>query len=171
MCKENTNIIMSIQEFENAFISSKVKMRIQEFERAFYAQDTEALFSFSPPKLVQTIAKKFGVKPEDFMALLKEKTENLYASVEMISYDLDLKKAIISKTPSGRIYSIIPTKTVMRFEESKISATAQTLAFVDEGIWYIVSLTEDEGIQFLKEAYPEFKGVAFKKATIEIIEE
>ena len=162
---------MSIQEFENAFISEQVKISIQEFEDAFHRKDGDTLFTFMPPKILQTMARSFDVEPENLVAILKNSMRDLFKSVEIISFEVDLEKAVIKTTPSGKIYSLIPTNTVMRLEEIKMSAEGQTLAFVDDGVWYLVSLSEDEGIQFLKEAYPDFKREPFKKATIEIIED
>ena len=91
-------------------------------------------------------------------------------SVSIVYFELDLQNAVKNQSSSGRIYLLIPTTTVTKSKESLILEESHTLAFVDDEVWYLVSLGEDTQIMFLKEAYPEFQNVTFSKSTRNIIE-
>ena len=145
--------------------------RIIEFEQDFQSGDLQAVSSAVPPKLMATMADQFGMEPAALSKAMTQAMETAMASVTLNSYAMSVDRATSGVTSAGRTYMLVPTTTVMTVEGRKMEATSETLAFADDGIWYLVRIDDAQQVQFLTRAYPEFKGVAFPKGSLKILEE
>ena len=162
-------LLLSISAL-SATDNAALKIRISEFEKAMKTNDMDSILRVVPPKITAAIAEKFEISIEQLQAAMKAAMEGAMASVTMLSFKIDLENAEKKETAAGRIYLLVPTTTVMIFEETKVQSKSKTLAFVDDGIWYLVRISEDQQVQFLKSAYPEFDSVTFPKGSTKLLE-
>ncbi|MGL5010648.1 MAG: hypothetical protein ACRC6I_12260 [Paracoccaceae bacterium] len=145
-----------------------VTERVDAFNTAFLGGDMAAVFDFMPPKIISSIATQSGMTEEALMAAMKEQIDMAMAMVTIDSFGMDMETASAETTPDGsRTYVLIPTFTEMTVEGAgKMRADGETLAFEDEGKWYLVRVDDPAQVQLLTAVYPEFTGVTFTPAAI-----
>ncbi|NJM81851.1 MAG: hypothetical protein HC844_04525 [Tabrizicola sp.] len=146
--------------------------RIDAFNETVAGGDMGAVFDYMPPKILSLLATQSGLAQEELIAASKAQIELAMATVTIDSFSMDIDAATYQLTPDGsRGYVLIPTETVMTVEGAGgIRATSETLAFEDEGEWYVARIDEPTQAQLLQTAYPEFVGVEFKPGTMEPVE-
>ena len=154
----------------NATDNAALKIRILEFENAVKNNNMDSILNVVPPKIMATISEKFNINIEQLQAAMKDAMVNAMASVTMLSFKMDLENAVKKETVAGRIYLLVPTTTTMTLDETEVQSKSHTLAFVDGGTWYLVRISDDQQVQFLKAAYPEFDSVTFPKGTTQLLE-
>lgn len=145
--------------------------RIDTFEASFERKDLSGVFSVIPPKIVAVMSEQFGMEPDQLRTAMAQAMEQAMASVTIVAYSMEPENADQAVTASGRPYLLIPTSTVMQVEGNKIQANSKTLAFADDGVWYLVRIDDAQQVQFLTAAYPEFKGVDFPSGSVKMLEE
>lgn len=145
--------------------------RIALFDKAIETNDFEAIGSVVPPKLIAAMAEQFGMEPAQLTASMHQAMENAMSQVTVMSYAMDTSSATVSETSAGRPYALIPSTIVMKVDNSTMQGDNKTLAFADEGVWYLVRIDDANQVRFLTLAYPEFKGIDFPAGTLKVIEE
>jgi len=148
-----------------------LEARIDQLNGMIEAGQYSATIEFLPPKVLQTIADTFGITADEAREASRQAVDELMSQVTIIDYDIDLAGAETFVTPDGsRPYVILNLSMLMETQGIQIKAASPNLAFMDEGIWYIMDVNDPAQANILREAYPEFEGVTFEPATMEVIE-
>lgn len=142
---------------------------VDQFNAAFAKGDYHVVFDFMPPKVIAAIAAQAGMDEASLLAAMKAQIEAAMATVTIESFDMDVAGATYATTPDGsRDYALIPTRTLMSVEGTgRVRGLSQTLAFHDEGQWFLVRIDDPQQVDLLKTLYPEFKGVDFPPGSLE----
>ena len=149
--------------------AAALNVAINQFESDFFSGDYIALANGIPPKIITLIAERSGMDPEILKMVVADQMEATMKQVAIKAYSMDQDQAMWDNTGSGRSYALIPTELQMTLPEGQSArSNTYTLAFSDDGTWYLVRIDDLQQVEMLAEAYPDFKGVSFPKATIKI---
>ena len=133
--------------------------------------DMSAAMDMLPPGVIDAMAARYGVTPEQAREAAREVAAQVMSDVEVLEYRIDMDGADVRRTPDGaRTYLMVPLHMTMRMQGMTVKATSPTLAFEVDGVWYMMNVEEAEQAAVLREVYPEFEGVEFPKGTMEIVE-
>ncbi|WP_233503360.1 hypothetical protein [Sphingomonas psychrotolerans] len=140
-----------------------IENRIGAFDKMMREGRTGDSLDFVPPRLLGVIAKKFGLSPADVKPSFRQQVAEAMKHVKIVSFRMVLSNGTAGATPNkSRNYMLIPTETVVEVPGTgRLLSKSSTLAFQDNGIWYLVRIGEAEQVLVLREAYPEFAGVEF----------
>ncbi|MDO8361048.1 MAG: hypothetical protein Q7T08_13590 [Devosia sp.] len=152
-----------LTEAEHAGLAATV----DSFNAAMRSSDVERVIATVPPRVMQAMADKFGMPLDQMRAVAIEQTRQTMAGAAIVSFGMDLPNAAYAETPDGTPYALIPTETVMQFGADKMRAAADTLALIDEGAWYLLRVSDDAQVEFLKQVYPAFAEVELPRGTLE----
>ncbi len=145
--------------------------RIDQLNGIVEAGQFSAMIEFLPPKVLQTIADTYGATVEEAQNASREMVDELMSQVAILAFDIDRAGAQTFVTPDGsRQYVVLDLTMLMETQGIQIKAVSPNLAFMDEGIWYIMDVNDPAQANILREAYPEFEGVTFEPGTMEVIE-
>lgn len=148
-----------------------LKTRIAQFGKAVETKDVEAIESVVPPKLLASMAEQYGMPVAQLKQSMQQAMENAMSQVTVVSYEMSTDKAVFAQTSAGRPYALIPSRIVMKVDDSTMQGDNKTLAFADDGVWYLVRIDDANQVRFLTRAYPEFKGIDFPAGTMKMIED
>lgn len=147
-----------------------LETRVETFDQAIRANDTDGIIAVVPPKVLAFIAEKASVTVDELKQGLAGQIEQAMTDVTIVSFGMDLDAAEVAETAEGRTYLMVPTHSVMEAPNvGKVETKTHTLAFEDDGRWYLVRLDNDRQKAILKEAYPEFADITFPDGTMEIL--
>lgn len=160
---------------QNGFSSAdraKVEARIAELDRVVSSGNLAGAIDVVPPRLLQTLAQRAGATEAELKAALQQLVAMQLQGVTVVSYDMDLKAAPPTKTPTGdRTYLLIPTTLVMDVPGAgRIKSTSSTLAIEDGEEWYLIRVDDQNQVAILKELWPEFAQVTFPTGTTEQVQ-
>lgn len=145
--------------------------RIDQMHGMVAAGQYSAMIEFLPPKVLQTIADTFGATADEAREASRQVVDEVMRQVTIIDYHVDLAGAGTFVTPDGsRPYVIFNISMLMETQGIQIKAVSPNLAFMDEGVWYLMDPSDPAQAGFLREAYPEFEGVTFEPGTMDIVE-
>jgi len=117
------------------------------------------------------IATNAGMEEAQLKAAMVEQMSAAMQQVTFEEYTMEEENATWTETSAGRPYALIPTSMRMRLSETQaMESETQTLAFEDEGRWYLVRVDEAQQVIMLGEAYPDFKGIKFPQASTKMVE-
>ena len=145
--------------------------RIAQFEAALDAGDARTAGEVVPPKMLAVMAERFGLEPAQLLDLMAAEMAQTMQDVTVETYDMDMEAATTGVTPTGRAYMIIPTTTRVVVDSQRMEGTSPTLAFADEGTWYLVRIDGAQQAAFLAAAYPEFADVTFPASSMTFLED
>ena len=148
-----------------------LQTRIDTYEAARINGDVRTLMSAMPPKVIPAIARETGASAVDVRGMIADAIAEAYAQQTFQSITLDLSSAEHGETDTGRAYLLIPTETVVTFQDKGYRLVSVTLAFQDNGVWYLSRVAEGPPLQTLRLAYPEFETVAFPQGSSAEIED
>jgi len=153
----------SVTEADRAQIQS----RINELSALINQGDMVGAIEVVPPRLQDMISTRFGIPRDQLKAAMQEAMGPMLAQVKVDGYGMDLAAASVLNTPTGnRTYLLIPTWTEMTVQGAgRFRAETQTLAWQDEGQWYLIRVEDAPQQAMLREAYPELVGVEFPAGT------
>ena len=144
--------------------------RVDSFSAALKALDVENIISVTPPKIWNHIAKQAGIDPAKLRETVIEQTTEAMKQVTFEEASMDLDRAEFKATPDGDPYVLIPTTFVMSAEATgKIKSDTFTLALLDEGKWYLLSVSDTGQLAILRMVYPGFNNVELPKGTMKAI--
>lgn len=133
--------------------------------------DMSAAMDVLPPGVIDAMANRYGVTPEEARQAARDVAAQIMADVEILDYRVDVDGAQVKRTPDGsRTYLMVPLHMTMRTQGIMVKTTSSTLVFQVDGAWYGMSVDGDEQADVLREVYPEFAGVEFPAGTMEIVE-
>jgi hypothetical protein len=146
--------------------------RVDAFDAAFRGGDMAAVFDFMPTKILSNLAAQSGMSEDALKTLMKEQIDIAFETVTIDEFGMDMDTATWAMTPDGsRGYALIPTMTVMTAEGvGKMRSEGDTLAFADDGKWFLVRVDDPAQVQLLTAVYPEFTGVTFEPASMTAVE-
>lgn len=145
--------------------------RIDQLNGMVEAGQFSAMIEFLPPKVLQTIADTFGVTADEAREASLLAVDEIMSEVTILAFDIDRAGAETFVTPDGsRQYVVLDLTILMEIQGIQIKAVSPNLAFMDEGVWYIMDVNDPAQADILRRAYPEFEGVTFEPGTIEVIE-
>ena len=148
-----------------------LQARIDAHEVARVEGDIRVLMSEMPPKVIPAIVRQTGSTAPDVRAMVEKAIRQAYAQQEFKSNELDLSAAQFAETKTGLAYLLIPTETVVTFQDKTYQLRSFTLAFQESGTWYLSRVAEGPPLQTLRLAYPEFEAVTFPQGSSTLIEE
>ena len=143
-----------------------LKARLSAFESAIEQSDVDGLTSVVPPSILEAVAKNAGVTVEQLTAAMAEQMKAMMNSVEFESFGMDLDEITEGERKDGEPYWLIPTESVIKIPGTGTMTTnTHTLAFQDEGEWYLVRIEDQNQIGILRQVYPGFADVEFPEGT------
>jgi hypothetical protein len=147
-----------------------IAARIAGFERAFLNGNTNEIVSVVPPRMIASIANDAGVSEDLLRTEMAKLTREATRDVKVVSFGMSLDSAEFLTTPTGRVYGLIPTQTVVQTPGgTQLQSNNQTLTLEDGGIWYLIRIDDAQQIELMRELYPDFKDVSFPKGTSKVI--
>jgi hypothetical protein len=149
-----------------------VSARFETLHDKVVGGDMSAAMDMLPPGVIDAMAARYGVTPEQAREAAREVAAQVMSGVEVTEYRVDVDGAEVKRTPDGtRTYLIVPLHMTMRMPGLTAKAYSPTLAFEVDGVWYMMNVEEAEQAAVLREVYPEFRDVEFPKGTMEIVED
>ena len=147
-----------------------IAARIAGFERAFLSGNTTEIVNVVPPRMIAAIATDAGVSEDLLRTEMAKLTREAARDVEVVSFGMSLDSAEFLTTPTGRVYGLIPTQTVVRTPGgAQLQSSNQTLTLEDGGIWYLIRIDDARQIDLMRQLYPDFKDVNFPEGTSKVI--
>ncbi len=143
-----------------------------DFSTAITTNDTAQLAQDIPPNVRKFLAENGNITDDQLIAAVEQSLRKTAETVTTDVFKLDVKQAVAAIAGNGFPYLLVPTE----FHMKKVSGGgllvhAQTLAFVDGGKWYLMSLSDPQKNKLLKIAYPNFRNVDFPKDVAEVVKE
>lgn len=144
--------------------------RIDAFEAAILAGDAETTFAVLPPLMLPAIAAAAGANLDEVIAEARFAMAETMAMLTAFTFDMDLAGARYLELPDGTPYALVPTETYAEAGTVTIRSTTETLAMLDEGLWYLLRVDEAAQVAVLRTTYPLFADVQFNDPVTEVIE-
>jgi hypothetical protein len=143
---------------------------VAKFDAAMRGADYAAVAETIPPKVLGFIANKGGMDVEKLREIVIEQMTKALAEVKIEAFSMDLANAEYRELQTGEPYALIPTETVMNTGETgRFKAKSQTLAFIDDGKWYLLRVNEEQQVAIMRQVYPQFVGVEFDGGSVEAL--
>jgi hypothetical protein len=157
-----------LSEAETAALSGTVA----EFNAAIGSGDYEAIIEVIPPPMLDHIAKQAGVPVDQLLVGLKGQMQEIFATVELVSFGIDVDSAEERELPDGSPFVLIPTTTVMEAEGlGRMKVDSYTLGLLDGEDWYLLRVSDLAMVGVLRQVYPAFAGVEFPAETMTALKE
>ncbi len=144
--------------------------RVAAFETAVVAGDAQTMMDIVPPRVMPAAAAEAGIPLEAVRAQVVATIDGLMAAVTRFTFDIDFAAARYLELPDGTPYAMIPSVSFIVIGGAAVRTTADTLALLDEGVWYLVRTDEAPQVQILQRLYPLFAAVVFPAPVIEVTE-
>lgn len=147
--------------------------RVDSFDAAMRSSDMATVMSVIPPKVLNQIAMKYSVTPEQLVEAAQQQIDAAMADIKLVSFGMDLENSDFYTLPDGTHYALIPTETVMDLggNVGKMRASSTTLGVLDGAVWYLVRVEDPEQVAIFKEVYPAFADVTFPTGRMEPVTE
>ncbi len=147
-----------------------VAARFETQKDKVVAGDMSAAMDMLPPGVIEALAARYGVTPQQARDSARQMAAEVMRDVEVVEYRVDIDGADVRRTPDGtRTYLIVPLYMTLRLPGMTAKATSPALAFEVDGQWYLITVDQPEQADVLAEVYPEFRGVEFPKGTMEVV--
>ncbi len=149
-----------------------LEARVASFDAAMRVSDMAGILGVIPPAVLDQIASDHGVTTEALIASAQEQIDEALKSITLESFSMDLAAAEVADFADGSKYVMIPTETVMVLgEAAKLRSSTQTLALMDDGTWYLMSVDDPAQVEVLRKVYPAFVDVEFAAPVMEPVTE
>lgn len=147
--------------------------RIAGFDEAMRAEDYAAIVGTIPPGIIDQLAKSYGVEAALLRERLPAMMQTAAEKVTLLNFEMMLDDATFPELPDGTPYALIPTETIFQLKDGGKTylATADTLAVLDNGTWYLVRVSEQAQVDALVAVYPGFASVTFAPSETEVYTE
>ena len=142
---------------------------VARFDEATKAMDMTTIIGLLPPTMLNTMATEFGLEVDALSAAMVEQSAAAMEAVTLVSFGMDVAGASFEEAPDGMPYVLIPTETVMELGETRIRATSDTLALLEDGAWYLLRVDPAQ-LELLKKAYPNLADVTLDPGGMEAVE-
>jgi hypothetical protein len=149
-----------------------LKARITTFEAGIRSFDYNVMAEVIPRKVWNHIKTEAKVNDAQLVEGIKTALSKAFETVEIVDFKMDVPAATTHALSDGMLYMLIPTSTTMEIKNSgKFVTTSSTLAFVEEGKWYLMRVSDKQQVDVLHQVYPAFKTVTLPDDKTEKIEE
>jgi hypothetical protein len=144
---------------------------IESFGAAVREGNHARVVEVTPPKYIDAFARRTGTTRDEVVAMMIKATQQMFqeGNIKIESIRMDLAGADHKALASGAPYLLIPTQTIISGAGQSFRDTSPTLAFIEEGKWFLLLIKNPPQLDFLREAYPEFIGVEFPSSSIEAL--
>lgn len=150
---------------------TELDARVAAFRAEVSEMDMAGMFDFLPPRILQQIATQAGGTVEQLREAARAAGEQALQGAKIGDYGMDVAGAAAAVTPDGaRDYLLIPTTVVVETGNTRIRVDTQTLAFKDDGQWYLLRVQEASHVAILRQVYPEFTGVDFVVGNMTVLD-
>lgn len=143
---------------------------VASFNAAMEIMDMERVVATIPPRVFDRLAEAYGMEVEALRAQIVAESAETMAQIDDFVFDMDLDAAEYHATPDGTPYVLIPTETEFAIDSQRLRADGPTLAILDEGMWYLLRVSEQAQVNILRAVYPAFAEVPLPEGRIEIME-
>jgi hypothetical protein len=151
--------------------TSALAATVETFDAAMRSEDYATVAKTIPPRIMAYIAKQAGVEVDALREVIITQMKAALADVKLLSFGIDLANAKHRELPNGEPYVLLPTETKMDAGAGgKFIAKADTLALLDDGVWYLLRVSETQQVTIMRQVYPEFAGIEFSPGTMEPLE-
>lgn len=145
---------------------------VADFDKAFREARYDDVVAVVPPRIVAAIAKKNGVTVEKLKPAMADVITKVLAAVKVESFSIDMGAAEYKELPNGAPYALIPTKTVIDAgDKGRFAEATFSLAFIDDGKWYVIRVNDVANLMIMRSVYPEFAGVELPGGSMEILKQ
>jgi hypothetical protein len=153
--------------------SEALTARVLSFDAAMKANSMKDIMGVVPPKVLDAIAKQFGISTEQLIAATQQQFDEAMKTVKFESFVMDLDKLEVVQLADGTPYALIPTETVIDLGENggRMRAKSTTLGLLDGETWYLVRIEDPQQVAILKQVYPAFADVTFPTGSMEPVTE
>lgn len=152
--------------------TSALADKVAEFNAAISGGDYETIIEVIPPAMLAHIANQAGVPVEQLLVGLKGQIKEIFASVDLVSFGMDLAAAEERELADGSPFVLIPTTTVMAAEGlGRMQVDSHTLGLLEESDWYLLRVSDAAMVGVLRQVYPPFAGVEFPAETMKALED
>lgn len=151
---------------------SALAEKVAAFDAAMRAGDYAAIIEVIPPTMLDHISDKAGVPLDELLVGLEGQMQEIFASVEIVSFGMDVAAAEEHELADGSPYVLIPTTTVMAAEGlGQMQVDSHTLGLLDADEWYLLRVGDAAMVGVLGQVYPQFAGVEFPAETMKALED
>jgi len=144
-----------------ANLEASLSGRLIDFEAIFNSGKISKLMDFTPPKVLNGLLSSANVSRAQLDVQVDQIWEMTLQFVEIKGFEIDNDSTDVKFLDNGRPYKILPTSTSMKIKAkgSEVLAKSETLALIENGVWYIVRLDEPAQVKMFRDAYPDFDSV------------
>ena len=133
--------------------------RVRAFDRDINRGNLSATVDYLPPKIIAQLTEETGTSPEFIKAAAGAMLKGMTSQMQ-IAGGHDLSKALVGAAGNGQPYAVVPGVVRITVDGEAMTDQGYTLAMTDSGTWYLVALNDQETVDNLRRAYPEFRSVA-----------
>ena len=176
-CKQQTSAqTSSVQSIGQAYpalssdLDEALNQSLDAFEATLADENMGGLVEFMPPRIVETMSTQNRVTKAQLIAQLDSTWAQTAALVKINQFEITRDGTKIELASSGRPYKILPTQVDMQILTTDTNAVAEseTLAFLENGKWYVVRLDEPQMVAMFETAYPDLNEVEIMKPSMKI---
>lgn len=131
-------------------------------------RDIEGIMAFTPPRKMQAIADDMGQPLAQAKIALADigRQQDASRGIRVLRGSYDLNGAQFGTTPTGRHYAFLTYARLFEHGDKQLEMVFPTLAFMDEGQWYVVPLSDDSILTDMKQLYPDLANVSIPAAML-----
>ncbi len=156
----------SLESAEKASLETTVG----EFSAAMARQDYARVVETLPPRLLSSMADGAKLDIAKLREAIVEAMKQGLAVVKIAEFQVDLAKAQHKELANGTPYALVPTRTVIDMPDgSRLINSAHSIAIIDDGKWYLLSIEQPAQIVMFRKAYPDFVNVEFPASSTEVV--
>lgn len=151
-------------------LDQSLDQRLDAFETTFANGEMGDLVDFMPPKILETLLTQSGVSLAEMKKQLDAVWEQTTALVSINNFEITRDQTSVELASSGRPYKILPTQVEMKIHANKTDAVgiSETLAFFENGKWYILRLDEVQMVAIFENVYPDLADIEIMKPIMKI---
>lgn len=148
-----------------------LKTTIDDFQTALKRSDMPRVVDTIPPKILAAIGKDNKLDANKVREATIEAMTAVMKENKIESFSIDFDKAEYRELKSGEPYALLPTTTVVALggDKGRVQQKTHTLAMMDEGKWYLISIGDTPQLLMLRDVYPDFSGVEFPNGSMEVL--
>ncbi|MDO5605628.1 MAG: hypothetical protein Q4G25_10770 [Paracoccus sp. (in: a-proteobacteria)] len=147
---------------ETTLITDQAKQslsaRVASFDRDINRGSIGNAVNYLPPRMLAQLSDDTGVPVEFLRAAGGAMLDGMTREMTVRSRT-DLSQALVGTTTTGRAYALIPGVAVITARGQTLTQQGNTLALTDDGQWYLIGLGDQDTLDDIRRAYPEFRGV------------
>jgi hypothetical protein len=168
-------VVTAVAAWAQSFAPEQIealKTRVTTFEAGIRASDFKVMADIIPRKVWNHFKSQAGVTDAQLEDGIKTAVTKAFEKVKIIDFKMDIPAATTHALSDGMIYMLIPTATTMQAQNAdKYLTTSGTLAFIEDGKWYLMRISDKAQLDVLHQVYPAFKTVTLPEDTIKKIED